>query len=230
MKVQLVLLQSDTLSTQAIHDAIAALTESNAYERSLRDSLWLRMTNWLVENLSALFRSVREFPGGEFIAYALLGTAAVLIIARIVLGNRATKVARKRRSYRNGAGVASTGVADAEKLAAQGDYTAAAHALYAATIDTLAARGSVRHHSSKTTGDFARELRMRNDPAFTAFQAFRRVYDHVIYGELTCSADSYSQLIEFAKTIQAFKSSNASSSNSGAPRVEDEDGERVAAA
>ncbi len=221
--------QADTLSATAVHDAVVGLTQSDAYNRSLQDSLWLKLTNWMLETLSSLFRGVREFPGGELIAYSLIATLVFLVVARMFIGTRATRAVRKRKASNGELENGAIGWSDAGRFAALGDYTAAAHSLYAATIGLLSARGAVRFHPSKTTGDYARELRKKHHWAYPLFQGFRGVYDHVIYGELTCSPEAYQELLRFAKSIRATNVGSESSAKAGFGRDGDKDSRNVAA-
>jgi hypothetical protein len=91
-------------------------------------------------------------------------------------------------------------MAEAERLAAAGDYVAAAHALCGALLDSYAARGEIRLHRSKTTGDYARELRRRQAPQASAFQTFRRRYDRMVYGSITIDGAEYQELASLART------------------------------
>lgn len=82
----------------------------------------------------------------------------------------------------------------AEELSAKGDFTEAAHALYAAILESAARAGQLRLHPSKTAGDYVRELRGRSSSLFTLFHDFARSYEMVIYGIGTCDAERYHKL------------------------------------
>lgn len=88
--------------------------------------------------------------------------------------------------------------AQAQALAAAGDYTAAAHALYATLLEHAARRQQVRLHPSKTLGDYARELRARRSRLASGFRDFAADYESVIYGEQQCDADRYGRLFALA--------------------------------
>ena len=82
----------------------------------------------------------------------------------------------------------------AQELAAEGDFTGAAHALYVALLGNLARRDLLRLHPSKTIGDYLRELRRRPTAPFDAVREFARTYELVAYGLRPCAADRYARL------------------------------------
>ena len=91
--------------------------------------------------------------------------------------------------------------AAAQQLAATGNYTAAAHALYAALLDAGARQHQLRLHPSKTAGDYVREVRRRSPPNFPIFRDFARSYELVIYGLGECNRERYERLSSIALPI-----------------------------
>jgi hypothetical protein len=89
----------------------------------------------------------------------------------------------------------------AQQLAARGDYTAAAHALYAALLDAGARQAQLELHPSKTAGDYVREVRRRSSPIFPSFRDFARAYEFVIYGLGECDRERYERLLSIALPI-----------------------------
>lgn len=188
------------MPAQAVHDTVAAIMRDAAYRRAFTESLWDRFWAWLGRIFVALFSEVR---GSATLRYALLAAAALIvlaIIARIVVGRRAEASARA-------AAVASRRVvrgdpfAHAERAAAEGRYTDAAHALYLAVLDSLARGARVRIHRSKTSGDYARELRMAGSPAYGTFRSFGRLFDRIIFGRGECDEPGYRALLELARQV-----------------------------
>ena len=88
-------------------------------------------------------------------------------------------------------------------LAARGDYTAAAHALYAALLDAGARQDQIKIHPSKTAGDYVREVRRISSPIFPGFRDFARAYEFVIYGLGVCDRERYERLLSIALPIVA---------------------------
>jgi hypothetical protein len=89
----------------------------------------------------------------------------------------------------------------AQRLAADGNYTDAAHALYQGLLLLLARYDHLRLHESKTVGDYARELRQRSSQRFAPFRDFARTYEVVVYGLGTCDRDRYDRLERLAEAI-----------------------------
>lgn len=186
---------------RAIRDTIAVITRDADYQRALTQSLWDRFTRWLWDHLVDLVNSVSGSDFTRTVTIAMLVLVVVLVIARIAIGISAERALRHTGpGTRAGIGGEAM-LASADALAAKGDFTGAAHALYAATLAALAARGEVRLHTSKTTGDYARELRRRTAAAWRPFQSFRSRYDRVIYGDMRCSEADYVALQRDARTM-----------------------------
>ena len=91
--------------------------------------------------------------------------------------------------------------AAAPEDAARGDYTAAAHALYQALLESAARRGELRLHHSKTLGDYVRELRARSSALFGRFRDFARAYETVIYGIGVCDRERFERLRALALPV-----------------------------
>jgi hypothetical protein len=185
----------------AIRDTVAAIASHPDYQRALTQSIWDRVARWLMERIIDLFSLVGASPYSRIVTIVALVIIVALIVARLAIGLSAER--RLRGDVRPNR-VAVSGVtmlSDADRLAAGGDYTAAAHALFAALLAACAARGELRLHPSKTTGDYARELRRRNAPSLRPFQSFRSRYDRVIYGDMRVSAEEYATLAREARAL-----------------------------
>jgi hypothetical protein len=89
----------------------------------------------------------------------------------------------------------------AQELAASGDFTAAAHALYLALLDGLARREQLRLHPAKTVGDYLRELRGRSSTLLPTVRDFARLYELVAYGFRECDAARYARLHALAADV-----------------------------
>ena len=187
----------------AIRDTVAAIASAPAYRRDVTTTLWDRFWRFVWETLVDLYRAVSgDTEIGRIVTGILLTALVVLGLVRFVISYREAHDPRLRARRERARG-GSDGIAEAERLAAAGDYTAAAHALYAGLVGALASRGLVRRHASKTSGDYARELRRRGVPEHRAFEPFRRRYDRVLYRELVCTADEYAALLTDARRALA---------------------------
>jgi hypothetical protein len=194
-------------TTRAIHDTVDAIARQPAYAVPLRRSLLGRAFGWLLErfaDLIALFRGSRDLRIAAIVAAALILFA---IVGRIVVARQIDTVRRR------GAFGADFGKGErrdfwnlARELAAAGDHVAASHALYAAVIDSLTRSGSITFHSSKTSGDYARELFRRGAANASEFRTFARYFDRVMYGAATVSADDYARLSSMAERLVVSRS------------------------
>lgn len=192
----------------AIHDTVAAIVKQGAYHRQVARSLFDRIMQWIGETLQRLFQTLGGVPHGRVIATIAAAAVVVLVVARVVYA------ARLRTSPSEGSLVGGrrvTTAADpwrsAEDLAAAGQFTEAAHALYRATLGMLATRGQIRLHTSKTNGDYAGELRRRGVAAYAPFRRFGRRYDRIIYGTRACDAAEYAALLDDARMVGSARDS-----------------------
>lgn len=181
------------------HGAYARLT----YMQRLLGWIWeqlLRVVAWWVRG----YRALEASP----VLFWLTFSAAVLLV--LAMAGRAVwlwrlhrlDVARGATWARGEAGPQWRDPwAAAQQLAAAGDYTTAAHALYAALLESAARTNAVTLHPSKTVGDYVRELRARSSSLFVRFREFARSYEIVIYGVGTCDAARYQRLLALALPV-----------------------------
>lgn len=188
----------------AIHDTVAAIVTQRAYSRSLRQTLLERIVRWIGELYQWLGDALGGVPHARRAA-----TVAAIALALIVLG-RLLYAARLREDRAPRGRRVSTGrrtVPDAwheaERLAGLGQYTEAAHELYRGVITLLARAGHVHPHPSKTSGDYARELRSRRSPVHTAFREFGRRYERMLFGSGRCDRSEYEALLGHARPLLA---------------------------
>ena len=184
----------------AVRDTVAAIARQDAYQRSLGSTLWRRIWQVVSRWIDALFEAVAGSVSGRTITIALLVVLGLLILARIAIvvfaSRGAEEAAAEPASER-----ARHARTEAERLAAAGRFTEAAHALLRALLTSLADRGDVRLHDSKTTGDYARELDRNGSPRRTLFRSFRRRYERVIYGTGECGPDDFAALLHDAEPV-----------------------------
>ena len=178
-----------------VRRAAAQVFADRAYDRSLRQTLWDRFLAWLGEIFARMRDAAGEGPGWRWAAIAALAVLAVAIAARLIAHARAadSASARGRAGARRGR-AGRDPWAEAERLAAEGDHTGAAHALYQALLAALARRERLRLHPSKTVGDYGRELRARSSPLAGRYREFARTYEVVVYGEGHCDRERWERL------------------------------------
>lgn len=189
-------------SHAAIHDTVAAITRQRGYLRNARVSLFERFVDWLGGLFERFSQSLGSVPYGRQIATVVAIVVVVLVLARLLFAARLRDGGEVGDAPRRAARVTTTEAwREAEALAANGRHTEAAHALYRATLTLLSANGLVRLHDSKTSGDYARELRRRGSPAYAAFRRFGSRYDQIIYGQGRCDARGYRELVDLARPV-----------------------------
>lgn len=187
---------------QAIHDTVAAIMRQPAYQRSLRTSMLERLTRWFGELLVGIIRTVGGAPVARRIAIAAAAVLVILVILRLAYASQIRKGPAPLRALapaRPGGSIDAWRLA--EHLAAGGDYTGAAHALYNALIESLAVHGELRVHHSRTIGEYTRELRAHGSEAYAGFTAFRRRYERTMFRTFECDAESYTALLRDARLI-----------------------------
>jgi hypothetical protein len=199
-----------TWTRAAIHDTVAAIVRQPAYHRSLGTTLLDRVLGWIADAYSRLVEALGSVPHGRVVATIAAATVALLVAARIVYASRLRGISTMSLASRRGrSATSSDSWREAEQLAAAGQFTEAAHALYRGTVSLLAAQGLVRRHDSKTSGDYARELRRRGAPAYAAFRRFGVRYDRIIYGTGMCDAPGYDALLADARAVLERQSERA---------------------
>jgi hypothetical protein len=183
-----------------------------------RVSIWERFWGWVFDLVrrawalaDPLLSALRRSPVLYWTVIVLLAVIVLAVVAR------AAYLWRQRRLF-NAAALAWESSplrragrdpwTAAEELSARGEFTAAAHALYAALLDSAAQAGQIRLHPSKTAGDYVRELRNRSSSLFTLFRDFARSYETVIYGIGSCDAERYHRLYALAGEAARLRNGN----------------------
>ena len=197
---------------QAIRDTMEAVFRQPGFVRqrpswlsSLADRFWQWFWDLLRSIFGPLFESRTHNP-------ALFWTMVVLFV--LIVGGIITRLAwvswqRRQRGIDARPAFPAAGAPRfagdpwtvAQRLAAEGNYTDAAHALYVALLEATARRGGVKLHPSKTAGDYVRELRQRSSALFSRFRDFARAYEYVVYGTGYCDRERYERLHALALPI-----------------------------
>ena len=197
--------QTSPLTDQAIRDTLAAIVEDRGYDRSFRQTAIDRFFQWLGELFAPFTRALEQSPTLQRVALALLALIAAAVVARAAMlawaGHVERAEERGERGRRGYAGRTDDAWREAQRLADAGDYTAAAHAAYAAVLGALARRARIRVHPSKTVGDYTRDLRRVQSPLAPRYREFARLYEVVIYGVGTCDADRWERLRALAAEL-----------------------------
>jgi hypothetical protein len=154
-----------TWSPDTIHQVVVEILRDRGYRRSIVGSVLGLIALVIFNAIDWLRNAAAKIPGGRTTVIVVLTILALLIAGRIVLASEWRNEGMARRRPGSGKAGRFDPWSEAERLAASGDYTGAAHALYQAVLRRLAGSERIRLHSSKTSGDYWRELRRRGSPA-----------------------------------------------------------------
>jgi hypothetical protein len=120
------------------------------------------------------------------------------VVARLFLAARARDAEGIAASRGRRTGAGEDPWRAFERLRAAARFEDAAHALYRGVLTSVAHRERVRLDPSKTSGDYARELRARGSALHPVFRAFSRRFDVAVYGHGGCDAAALAELRQLA--------------------------------
>ena len=182
----------------AVHDTVQTVLRDPSFRRSLRRSLADRILLWLFHWLDRVARAVKHFPSGRSLGLAFVALVVLFVLTRLVIATRA------RAEMSNGARRARGAISlddpwqAAEGFLADGRYEEAAHALYRGVVLSLGRDERLRLDPSRTSGDYARELRRRSSSALVPFRAFTRRFELAVYGHGGADATALGELLELS--------------------------------
>lgn len=185
-----------------MHDSVRAVLQDPAFRRSIRSSFADRILLWLVDWIERIERALRDLPSTRAIGFAVVVLIVLFIVARFVLASRADERYGDDMGQRRGGTLRDDPWASAEALRAQGRFEDAAHALYRGVLAALARDERVRLDPSRTSGDYARELRRRGSSSLTPFRSFTRRFDAVVYGREGASAAAIDDLVRLSESFR----------------------------
>jgi hypothetical protein len=183
----------------AIHDTVEAVVRGAAFRRSVQASVAERLMQWLGEWVSRLSHYLRGAPSARTIALGAAAALVLVILVRVVVAARARDADALATARARRAGATQDPWDDADRLAAEGRFEEAAHALYHGVLSGLVRTERVRLDPSKTSGDYARDLRRRGASSYLDFRRFVRRFDVAVYGHGGCTAESVAELRELAE-------------------------------
>jgi hypothetical protein len=188
-------------SASQIHDTVAAIVRQPAFAGSGRESLLGRFLRYVIARIRDLLEQYHGSASARYVVMASLVVLVLIIIARLVTIRDVDARARRRGVTIRGSAIDADLWGAARQLAADGDFTAASHALYAALLERIARSGDVALHASKTGGDYWRELRRRGSPIAPEFRAFSRRFDRVMFGTGSVTAADFDELVLLAERV-----------------------------
>lgn len=183
----------------AVHDSVAAVLRASEFKRSLQSSIGERLLLWLAEWMTRAVHFLGTASSARTIALSVAALLVLLVVARLVIGVRMGErgIEPAGRMARGTRGEDPWRAAD--RLARDGRYEEAAHALYHAVLTSLAQTERLRLDPSKTSGDYTRELRRGGSRAHAAFRSFARRFDVAVFGHGWCDAVVIDELRRLAE-------------------------------
>jgi len=188
-------------TAQQIHDTVAAIVRQPAYSTPIRQSILGRLFGTLFRWFRDLLERVKSWPDARYFFIAVVVLLIVMIAVRIVLAQQMDARRRAGAGLRAIHGERRDYWALAAELDGAGKHVAACHAIYFAVLDSLSRAGAVRFHASKTSGDYARELRQRSSPVAGEFAEFARQFDRSVFGWNAPTHDDYVRIARTAEGI-----------------------------
>lgn len=186
----------------AIHDTVASVVSARAFQRSLQMSLAQRLYRWIADGIEALVDFLRGSGPARWIAIGFTALLVLLVIARFLLAARARSEEIDGGDRARGGRAGEDPWRAAERLAAGGHLEEAAHALYRGVVESVARTDRLRLDPSKTSGDYARELRARGSARLAPFRLFARRFDVAVYGHGGCTAETVAELSRLAEPFR----------------------------
>jgi hypothetical protein len=188
-------------SARQIHDTVAAIARQPAYAAPIRQSILGRIFQALFRWVRDLLDRVEAWPGARYILIAAAVLLVVVIAGRIFIAQQMDARRRAGIGLRALGGERRDYFALAAELDAAGNHVGACHAAYIGVLDALSRAGLVRFHASKTSGDYARDLRQRGAPMAREFGAFARQFERSVFGWSAPTHDDYVRMASAAEAI-----------------------------
>ena len=193
----------------AVHDTVAAVVNGRRFGRSLSMSLAQRLIRWISDALDALMDYLRASAQARWVAIGFAVLLVLLVVSRLLLAARA----RTGDDLMGGGGSRSRPGEDPWRAAAllseAGRFEEATHALYRAVVESVARTARLRLDPSRTSGDYARDLRARGSPRYPAFRAFARRFDVAVYGHGVCDGPTFAELARLAEPFRGDRATRA---------------------
>jgi hypothetical protein len=192
-----------------IHDTVASVVSARAFQRSLRASLAQRLYRWVADGIAALVDFLRGSGPARWIAIGFTVLLVLLVVARFLLAARARSEDMEGDEHARRGRTGEDPWRAAERLAAAAQFEEAAHALYRGVVESVTRTDRLRPDPSKTSGDYARELRARGSLRLAPFRMFARRFDVAVYGHGGCTAEAIADLSRLSEPFRDERSRRA---------------------
>lgn len=188
-------------TARQIHDTVAAIARQPEFAVPVRRSLFGRFLRWLLARLADLIAMLGGSRGARITVIAAVAAIVIAIVGRLIVSRQVELRRRTGASLRAIGSERRDYWALADELAAKGNALAACHAVYLAVLASLARDGALIFHSSKTPGDYAREVRQRRPGAAAEFRSFVREFETAAFGRTAPVVATYTALRRSAERV-----------------------------
>ena len=205
-----------------LHDPITRDNAREEAERELRRSVYRfgeenvvqRVLNWLLEKIGELFDDVVNVTPGGVSSLVILTIAAValLVALRVGLGPAGLRNALTDRRRGTRGMSAAEYRAEADRLAAEGDFKEAVRARFRAIIRELEERAVLDPRAGRTAGEIAREGSAAVPAIGDDLRAVARTFDELWYGRRTATGADYALVRDADDRIRATRLATAAAS------------------
>ncbi|HWL38017.1 MAG TPA: DUF4129 domain-containing protein [Frankiaceae bacterium] len=175
-------------------------------ERELRKSIYhvrdeppvQRFINWLLERLDDAFEAAINVTPGGLPSLVVLAVVIVAIVVALRLGLGPTGLRDALTDRRKGAAATSAAEyrAEAERLAAAGDFKEAVRARFRAVIRELEERAVLDPRPGRTAGEIAREGSAAVPGIAVDLRDAATTFDQVWYGRRDATDADYARVRE----------------------------------
>ncbi|HEX6576517.1 MAG TPA: DUF4129 domain-containing protein [Gemmatimonadaceae bacterium] len=198
-------MQADHATTQLPADSlsrvVAAVFRRAEYRRSIRRTLAEDIIEWVSSLFRSIASSIEAHPVLRILLVASALALVLVIIGRLIYARGMIEVSHSQPHSLSIAGDIRDPWSAAQAAALSGNYLDAAHFLYHTVLQGLARSDRVIIESSKTVGDYSRELRRSSSPALRPYRDFARLYEPIVWGTQKCGNDEYMQLRQVAAQL-----------------------------
>ncbi len=178
------------------------------------ESLIEEAIQWVLERVTEVFnRTVSVTPGGlPSLLLIIIAIVVLIVLIRLGLGPARLRDALTDRRRGAKAMTANEYRAEADRLAAEGDYKEAVRARFRAVIRELEERGVLDPRPGRTAGEIAREGSAAVPAVAPDLRAAAGTFDQVWYGRRPAVADDYATVREADDRIRNARLVTAGSS------------------
>lgn len=167
-------------------------------------SLFAALWNWFIRVLSGFHIHIGAVSIPVGVGWVVLPAVLAVLVFLLARVSRAHQVRPGTSRTSGAAPTPANHLRLAEESIARGAYPEAARHLFEAAVTHLAALGELLAASTKTNGDYARELRRRRSSAQSSFQTLSRGCDELWYHAASHADDrasAYNRVIEIRRAV-----------------------------